>query len=665
MQDNNRLYFDEIKGFVPFPEKWYKHGKFIDILQEIPTCSFDNESGPNQDELTITDDERAGGLWVPGKGMVTTYIFEERTKVCKYFDTDCGAWLILPLQWEMNLDFIKKRVEQVQERLPSLSDHREVTAALRQCNYDADEVISIFLAIFGDILLIPFKSQRDYKDENGYRHLIERDIIIDNLRQKLEQSNTTVENLHEKIRELLEDNCQQSEMIQHLNRKISELEVNHKEALDRIAALQKICGTYNSVSITPGSYMEPKRLLELHKCTRELSISNRHLRSMLNHKISEISQTLNKIMDPVLKLKNTEAALTQETEDLRSLYKKEALEKKLLYNKLQEICGNVKVFCRCRQDSEAQTILDFPSENEITVNQNGNVKRFSFHKVYPPYTTQDQVFEGTQPIITSCADGYNICIVAYGQTGSGKTYTMMGNEGDPGVNIRSIGELLRICQQRKSIRYTIKVSMLEIYNEAVQDLLSNQPRAQLEVMTQGRTVAIPGLTEIEVKTESDIKNVMQLGSKNRTVASTKMNSESSRSHLILMLWVNGVDSYSGAKYHGTLTLCDLAGSEQISQTEAAGQRLVEAAAINKSLAALGQVLVALKNNALHIPFKNSKLTRLLQPAFSRDAKVCIFINVNSNIENLGETLRTLQFGSSVQQVSLGKIIQNCQAQQLK
>ncbi|XP_051886393.1 uncharacterized protein LOC127578424 [Pristis pectinata] len=665
MQDNTRLYLDEIKGFVPFPEKWYQQGKFIDILQEIPTYSTSNENSPNQDVSPFTDDERVGGLWVPGKGMVTTYIFEERTNVCKYFDTDCGAWLILPLQWEMNLDFIKKRVEQVQQSLPSLSDHREVTAALRQCNYDADEVISIFLTIFGHSLLIPFKSQRDYKEANGYRHLIERDMIIDSLQQKLKQSNTTVENLHEKTRELLEENCQQSEMIQQLNRKISELEVNHKEALDRITALQKICGTYNSASITPGSYSEPKRLLELHKITRELSISHRQLRSMLHLKISEISQVINQIVDLVLKLKNTEAASAQEIEELRSLYKKEALEKKLLYNKLQEICGNIKVFCRCRQDSEAQTILEFPSDDEVTVNQNGNRKRFSFDKVYPPNATQEQVFEGTQPIIISCADGYNICIVAYGQTGSGKTYTMMGNEDNPGVNIRSIRELLRICQERKNIRYTIKVSMLEIYNEAIQDLLSKQPHAQLEIRTQGRTDVIPGLTEIEVKTENDIKNVMQLGSKNRTVATTKMNSESSRSHLILTLWVTGVDSYSGATYHGTLTLCDLAGSERISQTEATGQRLVEAAAINKSLTALGQVLTALKNNALHIPFRNSKLTHLLQPAFSRDAKACIFINVNTNIKNLGETLRTLQFGSSVRQVSLGKVTQHHQAQELK
>ncbi|XP_067855671.1 uncharacterized protein [Heptranchias perlo] len=127
---------------------------------------------------------------------------------------------------------------------------------------------------------------------------------------------------------------------------------------------------------------------------------------------------------------------------------------------------------------------------------------------------------------------------------------------------------------------------------------------------------------------------------------------------MLTLCVNGVDSVSGTTYHGTLTLCDLAGSERISKTEATGQRLVEAAAINKSLTALGQVFTALKNNALHVPYRNSKLTHLLQPAVNRDAKACIFVNISPSIKNLGETLSTLQFGSSVRQVSLGKAAQH-------
>ncbi|XP_038637274.1 kinesin-like protein KIFC3 [Scyliorhinus canicula] len=654
-ENNIKLYLDEMKEFVPFPEKWHKQGKFINMLHETATSSVNSKDQSNVDVLYFMDDDRAGDLWVPGKGMVMTYIFEEKTNICKYFDVDCGAWLILPLQWEMNLDFIRKRVEQVERGIPSLSDHREVTAALRQCNYDAEEVISIFLAIFGDSLLIPFKSQRDYKEENGYRHLVERDIIIDDLQQKLQCSNTAVENLQEKIKVLLEENSRQSEMIQSLNKKIAELEIDCKEALQRVTVLQKTRSkSSNRNQISPAPSLERKKLQEIYKITCELNISNRQLRSVVNLKMAEISQLIKQLVNPVLKLQSIEARSAQEIEDLRSFCKKEALEKKLLRNKLQELCGNIQVFCRCRQDPAARTVLGFPSDGEISVNQNGNRKVFSFDRVYPPTTSQEQVFEGIRPIIASCADGYNICILAYGQTGSGKTYTMMGNEDNPGVTIRSIRELLRVCQERNNVKYTAKISILEIYNEAIQDLLSKQPNAELEIRSQGKTVVIPGLTEIEVETENDIRRVMQLGNKNRTVSSTKMNCGSSRSHLLQILYVTGVDNASEAIYHGTLTLCDLAGSECIFKTEATGQRLLEAAAVNKSLTALQQVLIALQNNALHVPYRNSKLTYLLQSALSRDAKVCIFLNISPNVRNLDGTWSTLQLGASVGQMSLGK-----------
>ncbi|XP_014346035.2 uncharacterized protein LOC102356132 [Latimeria chalumnae] len=357
-------------------------------------------------------------------------------------------------------------------------------------------------------------------------------------------------------------------------------------------------------------------------------------------------------------LKDAELGSTREVEELRTLYRKEALERKLLYDKLQEIRGNIRVFCRCRGDSNTTSSLTFPSDEEILVIHNGSKKKLYFDKVYAPDSTQEEVFEGTLPIITSCVDGFSVCILAYGQTGSGKTYTMMGPKDNPGVNIRSIRELLHLCQKRETIKYTLKISMLEIYNETVQDLLSKSNNHHLEIRTWGKTISIPGLTEIEVTTEDEIRNVMNLGEKNRTIASTKMNIESSRSHLMLILRVDGVDSISGVVSHGSLTVCDLAGSERISKTEATGQRLVEAAAINKSLTSLGQVFMALKNSALHIPYRNSKLTHLLQPCLSGDAKACVFVNISPDGNNIGETMNTLQFGSSIRQVALGKVTQH-------
>lgn len=137
-----------------------------------------------------------------------------------------------------------------------------------------------------------------------------------------------------------------------------------------------------------------------------------------------------------------------------------------------------------------------------------------------------------------------------------------------------------------------------------------------------------------------------------------MNTNSSRSHLLLLLRLQGTDKVTNAVTRGTLALVDLAGSERISKTEATGQRLVEAAAINKSLSALGQVFSALRTNAMHVPYRNSKLTQLMQGSLGGDGKACLFVNISPLASNLSETVSTLQFGSAAKQVQLGKATQN-------
>lgn len=237
---------------------------------------------------------------------------------------------------------------------------------------------------------------------------------------------------------------------------------------------------------------------------------------------------------------------------------------------------------------------------------------------------------------------------------------MMGPDTNPGINIRAITELLNICSQRSETKkYNLKVSMVEIYNEAVQDLLSDDVRT-LELSMVGNSVKIPNITEMTVEEVKDIKGIMKLGDSNRKTASTKMNSTSSRSHLVVMITVEGEDKVTGAVSRGVLTLCDLAGSERISKTEATGQRLVEAAAINKSLSALGQVFSALRESQLHVPYRNSKLTQILRPCLGGDAKACLFVNISPEMSNSPETCNTLEFGSNARQVALGQAKQNIQ-----
>ncbi|XP_063302952.1 uncharacterized protein LOC134602220 [Pelobates fuscus] len=649
-QNGTRMYFDDENGIVPFPEELYGEGKFINTQNKPDKAAGDIKQDINGSSGYL-ENERTSSFYIPGKGMTMTYIFEERTNVCKYFDSDSGAWLILPLLWEANMDFIKHRVEQVKDALPSITDYKEILAALRLCNYDPDEVISMFYAMFGDSLAaIP---EQNIESLNFTRDVYEKERQIENLKNKLKERDRDLENMRLKCKHLEEEKDHLIRRTEVLHDQVDQLQSEHEKFLKEISEVQR----KSSETPNPGPSILPLKkevFLKLIKEAHEINVCNHQLRVVAVHDLSDMGQQLKNVQNLMVNMKKS----NHELEAIRALYQRETLERKLLYNQLQELRGNIRVFCRCRRDDGKGEHLAFPSDEDILVNHNGSKKRFRFDQVFLPQCTQEDVYEGTLPIIKSCADGYNVCILAYGQTGSGKTYTMMGNDQKPGVNIRSIRELLRICQERERIKYTIKISMLEIYNETLRDLLSQNGNTQLEIRSQGKTVFMPGLTETEVLTENDIKTTMSLGEKNRTVASTKMNTESSRSHLMVILRVNGVDSVSGVVSSAMLTLCDLAGSERISKTEATGQRLVEAAAINKSLTALGQVFTALKSNSLHVPYRNCKLTHLLQPSLSGHAKACVFVNISPDIRDVGETLSSLQFGSSIQQIALGKPIQN-------
>ncbi|XP_028307269.1 kinesin-like protein KIN-14E [Gouania willdenowi] len=652
--NGHRVYVDEWQKLQPFPKEWHSQGRFINTSTEA--------SGqlqiPASSQSAVREDDRTGSLYIPGKGTVMTYMFEERLNICRFWEPQAGVWLLLPLQWEMNIEFIKARIERVMSALPGLVDQKEMTAALRQCNYDPEEVISTYLAMFGEILLqAPLGGDQNYSDLNSFRALLERDLVIADLRDKLQKKHKEVDTLLQRNSYLLGEVSSSTDAIHSLNRHLAELEADHQEAQEKIRSLR--ASTVPPTKVVPKPALDSSRLRQVSGLIRRLNVSNKQLQSTARHALEDMKKQLEQLKLSVEKSGRVQQEQTAELEELRSLYRKEAVQRKSLYNKLQELQGNIRVFCRCRKSSGSNCV-EHSDEQELVVVQKGNRKKFQFDKIYPPNSTQEEVFTGTLPVITSCVDGYNVCILAYGQTGSGKTYTMMGPKDDPGVNIRSIRELLRICAEKETVSYTLKVSMLEIYNETLNDLLTKSPGAPLEIRVQGKSMSVPGLTRVQVQTEADIVGTMETGERNRRTASTKMNIQSSRSHLLVALEVDGVDKVSGLTTRGTLTLCDLAGSERLSRTEAEGQRLVEAAAINKSLTALAQVFAALKCNALHIPYRNSKLTLLLQPCLSGDAKCCVFVNVSPEQKDVMETVSTLQFGSSVRQVSLSRAAQNLQ-----
>eukprot|EP00048_Salpingoeca_helianthica_P013127 m.196024 g.196024 ORF g.196024 m.196024 type:complete len:581 (+) comp15460_c15_seq11:565-2307(+) len=353
------------------------------------------------------------------------------------------------------------------------------------------------------------------------------------------------------------------------------------------------------------------------------------------------------------------AAVQAQVDDITQKYRAEMLQRKLLYNKVQELRGNIRVFCRVRHDPRlvaSDAVFSFPSATEVMVaTLQGDTQLVEFDRVYGSATTQAMVFDDTKPVMLSCVDGYNVCIMAYGQTGSGKTFTMMGPPDNMGVNRRAIREVLDLCSKSTDIKYTIKVSMMEVYNEKIFDLLSPTGReASLEVHlgANGR-VFVGNLVEESVDSAGAIESILARGSANRSVASTAMNTDSSRSHLLMQISVTGFNTISKVTTVGKLTLVDLAGSERVAKSEASGPRLVEAAAINKSLSALGQVFTALQTSAPHVPYRNSKLTHVLQDSLGGDSKTAVFINCSPLASNLAETQCTLTFGRNIRKIELG------------
>ncbi|KAL0005919.1 hypothetical protein SO802_013480 [Lithocarpus litseifolius] len=379
----------------------------------------------------------------------------------------------------------------------------------------------------------------------------------------------------------------------------------------------------------------------------------------------QVKQTTDSFPGP--EVVNTLQLLNTEHELLKKKYLQESSERKRLYNEVIELKGNIRVFCRCRPlnqneiTSGSTSIVDFDSsqDNELQVIcSDSSKKQFKFDHVFRPEDNQEAVFTQTKPIVTSVLDGYNVCIFAYGQTGTGKTFTMEGTPENRGVNYRTLEELFRISDERGGImRYELFVSMLEVYNEKIRDLLidnSNQPAKKLEIKQAAEgTQEVPGLVEAHVYSTEDVWELMKTGSRARSVGSTNANELSSRSHCLLRVTVKGENLINGQKIRSHLWLVDLAGSERVGRIEVEGERLKESQFINKSLSALGDVIYALASKTAHIPYRNSKLTHMLQSSLGGDCKTLMFVQISPNSADLGETLCSLNFASRVRGIESG------------
>lgn len=325
--------------------------------------------------------------------------------------------------------------------------------------------------------------------------------------------------------------------------------------------------------------------------------------------------------------------------------------------------GNVKVVCRVRPQNEIETrhgghVCVSCDQNDIEVTDD-TLYKFTFDRVFGPESTQAECFEYiAQPIVADVLEGYNATIFAYGQTSSGKTYTMEGPSiTDPvgrGIIPRTVCALFDgVLQADHSTEFTVKVCYIEIYMERIRDLLDQfRTKVNLSVREDPRQgIYVAGVTEQYCTCEEELLELMQNGATNRATAATGMNEGSSRSHSVFMVTVTQRFLETGSSKSGKLFLVDLAGSEMVRKTHASGQQLEEAKTINKSLSALGQVINALTDkNASHVPYRDSKLTRVLQESLGGNAKTALVINCSPSSYNASETLSTCRFGSRAKSI---------------
>ncbi|KAM9046897.1 kinesin-like protein KIFC3 isoform 1-T1 [Megaptera novaeangliae] len=372
-------------------------------------------------------------------------------------------------------------------------------------------------------------------------------------------------------------------------------------------------------------------------------------------------------------LKSVKAEIGQAIDEVNSnnqellrKYRRELQLRKKCHNELVRLKGNIRVIARVRpvtredgEGPEATNAVTFDPDDDSIIHllHRGKPVTFELDKVFSPKASQQDVFQEVQALITSCIDGFNVCIFAYGQTGAGKTYTMEGTLENPGINQRALQLLFSEVQEKASDwEYTITVSAAEIYNEVLRDLLGQEPQEKLEIRLcpdGSGQLYVPGLTEFQVQSVEDINKVFEFGHTNRTTEFTNLNEHSSRSHALLIVTVHGVDGSTGLRTTGKLNLVDLAGSERVGKSGAEGSRLREAQHINKSLSALGDVIAALRSRQGHVPFRNSKLTYLLQDSLSGDSKTLMVVQVSPVEKNTSETLYSLKFAERVRSVELG------------
>ncbi|SCV02965.1 LAMI_0H04412g1_1 [Lachancea mirantina] len=360
------------------------------------------------------------------------------------------------------------------------------------------------------------------------------------------------------------------------------------------------------------------------------------------------------------------------------LLKEETIRRKL-HNELQELRGNIRVFCRVRPPlaNEEKDLSHFRVEDfddnagtqSMEVKRDSKVHQFNFDRIFDVHESNEEVFQEIGQLVQSCLDGYNVCIFAYGQTGSGKTFTMLHPK--DGIIPLTLNHIFGWIERLEELgwKYEITSEFVEIYNETIRDLLKdidcdsddNTENFKHDIRhdPETHTTQITNITNCLLTNRSMVDDILKRASRLRSTAATAANERSSRSHSIFVIKLKGSNEQTGEISVGTLNLVDLAGSERVSAEQHSPARMRETQNINRSLSCLGDVIHSLGGrdaNKRHIPFRNSKLTYLLKYSLIGESKTLMFVNVSPALKNMNETLNSLRFASKVNSTKINRKI---------
>lgn len=388
--------------------------------------------------------------------------------------------------------------------------------------------------------------------------------------------------------------------------------------------------------------------------------------------------------------KQLQDALEQAQESKSKLTKEETL-RRILFNQVQELKGNIRVMCRVRPTNPSEEVakilypdidkeskeleLQGPEEKSSLGTITRKTNAFTFDRTFGPSTTNEEVFGEISQLVQSALDGYNVCIFCYGQTGAGKTHTMSSSDGMIPRATHMIYEKATELQD-KGWTYSMEGSFVEVYNEEIHDLLGNprefdKVKHEIRHDEKKKQTAVTNLKSVELDSPDAVESILKRADANRSVAATKSNERSSRSHSVFILKLIGRNSTTGETSEGTLNLVDLAGSERLKQSGAEGDRMKETQNINKSLSCLGDVIGALGQGKEggHIPYRNSKvsysmaflvpeltctqLTYLLQYSLGGNSKTLMFVMISPLEAHIKETLTSLKFATKVHNTHIG------------